>query len=329
MTPPTDTRRAALITGIGGQDGSYLAELLVAEGYDVAGVVLGAIDEDRPNLSAVSDQITLHNTDLTDAEAVDQLIAEFRPTEVYNLAAPSVVPASWDDPIATINFMAGSVVCLLDAILKHSPDAHFLHASSSEIFRGGGSAPQNEPTTPRPISPYGVGKLAGNGLVNSYRARHGMHASSAILYNHESPRRPLSFVPSKIVHGVAAIKAGKTDELVLGSLDSERDWGFAGDYVDAMWKIITHDQSGDYVVATGKKHSVADLVDRAFSLVDLDPAKHVRSDPRFARRGDEADLVGDPAHIAETIGWQASTSFDRLVEIMLESALEQVGEANV
>lgn len=296
----------------------------MAEGYEVAGVVFGSLEKDRPNLSAVSDQLTLHNTDLTDADAVDELIAEVRPTEVYNLAAPSVVPASWDDPIATINFMAGSVVCLLDAILKHSPDAHFLHASSSEIFRGGGSAPQNEQTTPRPISPYGVGKLAGNGLVNSYRSRHGMHASSAILYNHESPRRPVDFVPSKIVHGAAAIKAGKANELVLGSLDAERDWGFAGDYVDAMWRIVGHDQPGDYVVATGKKHSVADLVERAFSLTGLDPDQYIRSDPNFARKGDEADLVGDPAHIAETIGWTASTSFDRLVEIMVEAALEQV-----
>lgn len=295
----------------------------MAEGYNVTGIVLGGLDLERPNLSAVSDRISLHNTDLTDSDAVDELIATVRPTEVYNLAAPSVVPASWDDPIATINFMAGSVVCLLDAILKHSPEARFLHASSSEIFRGGGSAPQNEQTTPRPISPYGVGKLAGNGLVNSYRSRHGMHASSAILYNHESPRRPVDFVPSKIVHGAAAIKAGKADELVLGSLDAQRDWGFAGDYVDAMWRIVDHDQPGDYVVATGKKHSVADLVERAFALTGLDPELYVRSDPNFARSGDEADLVGDPAHIAETIGWQASTSFDRLVEIMVEAALEQ------
>lgn len=298
----------------------------MAEGYSVAGVVLGPTDAERPNLRSVRQELTLYNTNLTDAEAVDELIEAVRPTEVYNLAAPSVVPASWDDPIATINFMAGSVVCLLDAILKHSPDAHFLHASSSEIFRGGGTAPQDERTTPRPISPYGVGKLAGNGLVNSYRSRHGMHASSAILYNHESPRRPVDFVPSKIVHGAAAIKAGKADELVLGSLDSERDWGFAGDYVDAMWRIIAHSEPGDYIVATGKKHSVADLVERAFALTGLDPAQYVRSDPDLARSGDEADLVGDPSQIARTIGWQARTSFDRMVEIMVEAALDQVDQ---
>lgn len=268
-------------------------------------------------------KIELFNTDLTDSAAVEDLIESLRPSEVYNLAAPSVVPASWDDPIATINFMAGSVVCLLDAILKHSPDAHFLHASSSEIFRGAGTSPQNEKTAPQPISPYGVGKLAGNGLVNSYRDRHGMHASSAILYNHESPRRPVDFVPSKIVHGVAAIKLGKADELVLGALDAQRDWGFAGDYVDAMWRIVGHERPGEYVVATGVKHSVRELAERAFSLAGLEAKQYVRSDPRFARSGDEADLVGDPAHIREEIGWTAQTSFDDLIALMLDSAIAQ------
>lgn len=270
-------------------------------------------------------RIELHDTDLTSAHAVEALIADFQPTEVYNLAAPSVVPASWDDPTGTIDFMAGSVVCLLDAILKHSPEARFLHASSSEIFRGAGSSPQSEATVPRPVSPYGVGKLAGNGLVNSYRARHGMHASSAILYNHESPRRPIDFVPSKIVHGVAAIKAGRADELVLGALDAQRDWGYAGDYVDAMWRIVSHDSPGDFVVATGVKHSVAEMAELAFSLAGLKAADYVRSDPRFTRQGDEADLVGDPSHIAAEIGWRASTSFEALVKLMLDAALEAAG----
>lgn len=298
-----------------------MAELLIDQGYRVAGVVLGPTTADRPNLHGVKDEISLFNTDLTNARAVEDLIEEVMPSEVYNLAAPSVVPASWDDPIATINFMAGSVVCLLDAILKHSPETRFVHASSSEIFRGTDSSPQNELTTPCPTSPYGVGKLAGNGLVNSYRGRHGVHASSAILYNHESPRRPVDFVPSKIVHGAAAIKAGNADELALGSLDAQRDWGFAGDYVEAMWRIAGHEAPGDYVIATGVKHSVEDLVNKAFAQLDLDPEKYVRTDPRFTRTGDEADLVGDPTHIAETIGWSASTSFDDLVAMMVESAL--------
>ncbi len=290
----------------------------------MAGVVLGPLTAERPNLVAIKDRITLFNGDLTDARAVENLIEDVMPSEVYNLAAPSVVPASWDDPIATINFMAGSVVCLLDAILKHRPDARFVHASSSEIFRGTDSSPQNELTTPCPTSPYGVGKLAGNGLVHSYRGRHGVHASSAILYNHESPRRPVDFVPSKIVHGAAAIKAGKADELVLGALDAQRDWGYAGDYVEAMSRIANHSEPGDYVIATGVKHSVSDIVNRAFARLDLDPEQYVRSDPRFTRAGDEADLVGDPSHIAEAIGWSAATSFDGLVDMMVDSALAEL-----
>lgn len=287
--------------------------------------MLGSTAAERPNLTNIRDQLALHNTDLTNAAAVEELIEQLRPTEVYNLAAPSVVPASWNDPIATIDFMAGSVVCLLDAILKHSPEARFLHASSSEIFRGAGSSPQSEQTVARPVSPYGVGKLAGNGLVNAYRARHGMHASSAILYNHESPRRPVDFVPSKIVHGVAAIKAGNADELVLGALDAQRDWGFAGDYVDAMSRIVNHGNPGDYVVATGVKHSVGELAELAFTLAGLDPQKFVRSDPRFTRTGDDAELVGDPSLIEQEVGWRATTSFEKLVELMLNAALEAVG----
>jgi GDPmannose 4,6-dehydratase len=246
------------------------------------------------------------------------LVARIGPDEIYNLAAPSVVGASWGNPPATVGLMVGSVVNLLDALVTESPQTRYFQASSSEIFRGTGSSPQNEQTPPHPTSPYGVAKLAGHSLVAAYREHHGLHANSGILYNHESPRRPTDFVPAKIVNGAVQIKLGNQNELALGDLTAKRDWGFAGDFVDAMWQMLQQDAPGDYVIATGVQHTVKDLVDAAFSLVDLDPDEYVRSDPSFVRVGDEADLVGDPALIAEKVGWSASTSFDELVRIMVD-----------
>lgn len=319
----SNTQRRALITGIAGQDGSYLAELLVGKGYHVEGVVEGDPDLDHPLLAAVRGRLTLYETDLADREAVQGLMRNARPDEIYNLAAPSVVPASWEDPVSTLEFMTGSVICMLETIHEISPHTRFFQASSSEIFRGAATSPQNEQTAPRPTSPYGVGKLAGHGLVHSYRERYGIHASSGILYNHESPRRPVDFVTRKIVSAAVSIKLGEQDELALGDLSAKRDWGFAPDYVRAMWMMLQHDEPGDYVVATGVTHTVEDLVNISFQLLDLDVEKHVRTDPAFVRQGDEALLVGDPSKAAEVLGWRASTSFEQLLEAMVQAELAE------
>ncbi|MBK5230384.1 MAG: GDP-mannose 4,6-dehydratase [Thermoleophilia bacterium] len=321
MEGHVDNHRRGLITGIGGQDGSYLAELLVAKGYEVHGIVKDDSAEQHRSLSAVADRLTLHATDLTDCAAVRELIAAVAPSEIYNLAAPSVVGASWNDPPATMSFMTGSVINLLEAIVAETPSTRFFQATSSEIFRGTDQSPQLENTPPHPTSPYGVGKLAGHALVHAYREHHGVHASSGILYNHESPRRPVDFVPGKIVNAAVQISLGNQDELVLGDQSARRDWGFAGDYVQAMWQMLQQDTPDDYVIATGKTHSVEDLVRRAFELVGVEVEGHVRTDPSLIRQGDEAQLVGDPAKIAAAIGWRAGTSFDELVKIMVDGTL--------
>ncbi|MBJ7353308.1 MAG: GDP-mannose 4,6-dehydratase [Thermoleophilaceae bacterium] len=313
--------RRALITGIGGQDGSYLTEILLARGYTVSGVVERDPAIRRSNLTAVQDQIDLHTIDLTDRDAVDALVSGCAPHEIYNLAAPSFVPASWDDPTATLDFMSGSTVRLLDAIVRLTPETRYFQASSSEIFRGTDQSPQNEETTPRPISPYGVGKLAGHGLVNSFRVEHGVFACSGILFNHESPRRPVDFVTRKIVNGAARIKRGELDKLQLGDLSAKRDWGYAPDYVEAMWKMLQVEEPDDYVLATGKLHTVEQLVEAAFAEFDLDPKEYVVTDPNFLRKADEALLVGDPTRAAEKLGWSATTSFEEMIAIMAAAEL--------
>lgn len=281
----------------------------------------GVVERDpslkRPNLAEIEDRLELHAIDLTDRTEVDALVEQVQPTEIYNLAAPSVVPASWDDPIATLDFMCGSVVRLLDAIVRLTPETRFFHAASSEIFRGSGESPQTERTIARPTSPYGVGKLAGHGLVNSYRAEHDVFACTGILYNHESPRRPEAFVTRKIVSAAVRIKLGEQDELVLGDTSAQRDWGYAPDYVDAMWRMLQHETPDDYIVATGKLHTVEDLVQKAFELVGLDAADYVRSDPSLMRKGDEALLVGDPSKLRDQLGWQADMGFERMLEAMV------------
>lgn len=317
----TSAERRALITGIAGQDGSYLAEFLLERGYHVEGVVESNPNRPRTTLKSVQDRVTLHTTDLTDRDHVRELVTQVRPDEIYNFAAPSFVPASWDDPISTINFMAGSVICMLETIHELSPSTRFFQASSSEIFRGTDVSPQAESTAPQPTSPYGVGKLAGHGLVRSYRERYGIHASSGILYNHESPRRPLDFVTRKIVSAAVDIKLGNAEKLVLGDLSAQRDWGYAPDYVEAMWLMLQDDEPGDYVIATGVLHTVGDLVKTTFKLLGLDVEKHVRSDPGLIRQGDEALLVGDPSKAADRLGWRAHTGFERLIEVMVEAEL--------
>lgn len=314
--------RRALITGVAGQDGSYLAEFLLQRGYIVNGVVARDPALERPNLAAVADKVSLHAIDLTDREAVDSLVEATAPHEIYNLAAPSFVPASWDDPTETLDFMSGSAVRLLDAIVRLAPQTRYFQASSSEIFRGTDQSPQNEETTPRPISPYGVGKLAGHGLVNSFRVQHGVFATSGILYNHESPRRPVDFVTRKIVNGAVRIKRGEIEKLRLGDLAARRDWGFAPDYVRAMWMMLQADEPDDFVISTGKLHSVEEFVRVAFEAVGLDLDGHIETDPNLLRKADEAMLLGDPTKAAEKLGWEASTTFEEMIGLMAAAELE-------
>jgi GDPmannose 4,6-dehydratase len=315
------SERRALVTGVAGQDGSYMAEFLLAKGYSVTGVTMRDPSSPHQNLAAIRDQIDLVRVDLNDPQAVTKLIGDLQPHEIYNLAAPSVVPASWNDPIATLNFMCGNVVCLLDAIVKTAPHARMFQASSSEIFRDAEVSPQDEETAPRPTSPYGVGKVAGHDLARSFRARHDVHVSAGILYNHESPRRPVDFVTSKIVKSAVEIKLGHQEMLTLGDTSAKRDWGYAPDYVEAMWLMLQKETPEDFVIATGVAHTVQDLVVTCFDALDIDVESHLQSDPSLVRKGDEALLLGDPSKIKEMLGWEAKTSFAELLQIMIDAEL--------
>jgi GDPmannose 4,6-dehydratase len=313
--------KRALITGIGGQDGSYLAELLLDEGYEVFGVVR-QLGRSQPNLAAVSDRIELLEADLLDQTALVTALRYCEAQEVYNLAAPSFVPASWRKPVMTAEFAAVGATSMLEALRAAAPEARFYQASSSEIFGRPQSKPQSELTPLRPLTPYGVAKAYAHFITASYRERYGMHASSGILYNHESPRRPLEFVTRKIANAAASIKLGLESSLSLGNLSARRDWGFAGDYVRAMWLMLQQDEPGDYVIATGVTHSVRDLVERSFTRVGLDWETYVQVDPALQRGKEELfDLVGDPAKAEETLGWQAQVGFDELVDLLVDSDL--------
>lgn len=311
----------ALITGVAGQDGSYLAELLVEKGYAVHGTVRTGRDAKYPRLSSVRESINVETATLDEPEAVDELIARVAPDEIYNLAAPSVVGASWDDPLWTVGFMTRSVTAILEAMVRLRPEARLVQATSSEIFRGSTDSPQNEQTCPAPQSPYGSGKLFGHSLVGAYRAHHGVHASSAILYNHESPRRPADFVTRKIVQAAVQIKRGLATELVLGDLSAKRDWGYAADYVEAMHLMTQQPAGDDYVLATGRLHSVEELAQAAFGHLGLDHREYVRSDPSLMRAEDETVLVGDPSKAREQLGWTASTGFGELIQTMVDAEL--------
>lgn len=313
-----------MITGIAGQDGSYLAELLLKKGYSVSGVTKSSAETPRQNLAAISDQLDLHQVDLTDPRAVGELVEALQPTEIYNLAAPSVVYASWDRPIETVEFMAGSVTSLLDAIVASSPETRFFQASSSEMFRGAEVSPQDEQTPPRPTSPYGVGKVAGHNLVYAYRKHHGLHASSGILYNHESPRRPTDFVTRKVVATAVAIKRGEAEELVLGDVSARRDWGYALDYVNAMWLMLQQDEADDFILASGHTYTVEELVRTTFSQLDLEADDYIRFDSALTRKGDDALLAGNPSKAAERLGWQAQTDLHGLVRLMIESEMAAI-----
>jgi len=315
----------ALVTGIGGQDGSYLAELLVERGYDVVGIVRTGPSAEYPNLAAVRNRVRLVQADLLDEKALAGVLREHAPREVYNLASPSFVPVSWDRPVVTAEFAAVGVTSLLEAVRAVDPSIRLYQASSSEIFGDPVESPQTESTPLSPVTPYGVAKAYGHFIVHSYRRRYGLHASCGILYNHESPRRPVSFLPSKVAHAAAAISLGLESELSLGDMTAQRDWGYAGDYVEAMWRVVQEDEPADYIIATGVLHTVEELVALAFAHVGLEWRDHVRVDTSLLRGQAELHrLVGDASRACERLRWEPQVGFDRLVPLLVDAALERL-----
>ena len=315
--------KRALITGVGGQDGSFLAELLLEKGYEVHGLVRSP-EQRYERLDSIQDRLTLHAGDLLDEGSLQAVIRASLPDEVYNLAAASSVSQSWRLAVATAEATAVGVTRLLEAIRVANPDARYYQASSSEMFGRAVETPQSESTAFYPRSPYGVAKVYGHFITVNYRESFGMHASSGILFNHESPRRALSFVSRRISHGVAAIKLGLERELSLGDLEVRRDWGYAKEYVQAMWLMLQQDEPADYVVGTGIAHSVRDIVERAFACVDLDPAQYVRQDPELTRPADIEEVVANPSKAREELGWSTTTGFDELIAMMVEADLESL-----
>ncbi|MDA8058463.1 MAG: GDP-mannose 4,6-dehydratase [Actinomycetota bacterium] len=317
--------KRALITGVTGQDGSYLAEFLLEQGYEVFGMVRRSSTVNFERIAHIQDRITLVAADLLDEVSMIHVLRDHRPTEVYNLAAQSFVQTSWNQPVLTGETTALGVTRLLDAIRTVDPDIRFYQASSSEMFGKVQAVPQVETTSFYPRSPYGVAKVYGHWITINYRESYGLHASSGILFNHESPRRGLEFVTRKVTHGVARIKAGIDDRLALGNLDAQRDWGYAADYVRAMWLMLQQDQPDDYVVATGETHSVRELVTLAFAAAGLDWERYVVIDERFLRPAEVDLLVGDPAKAERTLGWKRNVEFAELVQMMVEADLALVG----
>src|SRR3954470_11818808 len=296
-------KRRAMITGITGQDGSYLAELLLDQGYEVIGLLRGSSTANFERISHIQDRITFVSGDLLDEMSLVSALREHRPTEVYNLAAQSFVLTSWTQPVFTGEVTALGVTRLLDAVRIADPDIRFYQASSSEMFGKVREVPQRETTPFYPRSPYGVAKVYGHWITVNYRESYGLHASSGMLFNHESPRRGLEFVTRKVAHAVAQIKLGKATELRLGNLEAQRDWGFAGDYVDAMWRMLQQDEPSDFVVATGETHSVREFCEVAFTRAGLDWEDHVVIDERFMRPAEVDLLVGDPSKAHTALGW--------------------------
>ncbi|MEA2438117.1 MAG: GDPmannose 4,6-dehydratase [Thermoleophilaceae bacterium] len=320
--------RRALITGIAGQDGSYLAEALLAKGYEVFGVVRGSPLAPYPNLERVRDDIQLLQGDLLDQMTLLDAITRSEPDELYNLAATSFVPASWRQPVMTAQFTAVGVTSMLEAVRITNPHLRVYQASTSEIFGATTESPQSEMTPFVPRNPYAVAKLYGHLMVSTYREHYGMHASSGILYNHESPRRPPEFVTRKVTRTAAAIKLGLADELRLGDLEATRDWSYAGDVAEAMWLMLQQERGDDYVVCSGASRTVRELVDTAFGLLDLDADSFVVVDPQFIRPPDPVPLVGDPSKAQRQLGWKPQTSFEELVQLMVENDLALLSSAD-
>ena len=315
---------AALITGITGQDGAYLAEFLLAKGYEVHGMVRRSSSENFERIAHLAGRVALHQADLLDQLSIVNLLREVRPREVYNLAAQSFVPTSWLQPLLTGEFTALGVTRMLEAVRLVDPSIRFYQASSSEMFGKVQEEPQNERTPFWPRSPYGVAKVYGHWITVNYRESYGLFACSGILFNHESPLRGKEFVSRKVTDAAARIKLGIQHELRLGNLDALRDWGFAGDYVEAMWLMLQQDQPDDYVIATGVKHSVRELVEIAFARVGLDPQKHVRTDPALLRPAEVNHLCGDSGKAREKLGWKPKVSFQELIEMMVDADFKRV-----
>ncbi len=318
------SERRALITGITGQDGSYLAELLLEKGYEVAGMVRRSSTENFDRIAHLTDRITLVQADLLDQSSLVEALEEARPSELYNLGAQSFVPTSWKQPVLTAEFTAVGVTRMLEAVRRVDPDIRFYQASSSEMFGKVREVPQNERTPFYPRSPYGVAKVYGHFITVNYRESYGLYAVSGILFNHESPRRGLEFVTRKISDGVARIKLGLADELRLGNLDAERDWGFAGDFVEAMWLMLQQDEPEDFVVATGEPHSVRNFAEIAFEHAGLSMDDHVVVDPQFLRPAEVDHLVGDAAKAREKLDWEPRVSFREIVELMVDADVERL-----
>jgi GDPmannose 4,6-dehydratase len=311
--------KRALVTGITGQDGSHLAELLLDKGYEVLGMVRRTSTVNWERIGHLQDRITFVHGDLLDQVSLLEILSEYRPGEVYNLAAQSFVPTSWKQPVLTGEFTALGVTRMLDAIRTIDPDIRFYQASSSEMFGKVVETPQRESTPFYPRSPYGVAKTYGHWITVNYRESYGLHATSGILFNHEGPRRGIEFLPRKVSNGVARIKLGLADELRLGNLDAKRDWGYAGDYVEAMWLMLQQDQPDDYVIATGETHTVREFCQLAFDHAGLDWDKYVTIDERFFRPAEVDLLVGDATKAHTTLGWQPRTSFHQLVKLMVDA----------
>jgi GDPmannose 4,6-dehydratase len=316
--------RRALITGIGGQDGSLLAELLVDQGYEVFGVVRRS-GAQYANLDPVRDRIDLITADLLDQVSLLNALQSCRPHEVYNLASVSFVPISWEQPVLTAQFAAVGATAMLESIRLYDKDIRFYQASSSEIFGEPLETPQTEDTPLSPLTPYGAAKAYAHFITGSYRRRYGLHASAGILYNHESPRRPPDFLPMKVANAAAAISLGLQEGVWLGDLDAQRDWGYAGDYVRAMWLIVQQDEPDDYVIASGESHSVRELVECAFQRVGLEWRDHVQIDESLLRgRAELHDLVGNPARARERLGWRPEVSFTELVHMLVDAEVARL-----
>jgi GDPmannose 4,6-dehydratase len=318
--------KRAVITGITGQDGSYLAELLLANGYEVTGVVRRSSTPNYWRIEHLLDRITLRPADLLDQLSLLRLIQDVRPDEFYNLAAMSFVPASWDQPLLTGDFNAMGVTRLLEAVRHVDPAIKIYQASSSEMYGRVREVPQTEMTPFYPRSPYGVSKVFGHYITVNYRESYGLFAVSGILFNHESPRRGVEFVTRKVTDGVARIKLGLAEDLALGNLEAMRDWGFAGDYVRAMWLMLQQPQADDYVIATGISHSVKDLVEVAFGHAGLEWKKYVRTDPALLRPAEVDHLIGDASKAKRVLGWQPKVTFEGLIQMMVDEDLRRLSQ---
>ena len=316
------TQKTALITGINGQDGSYLAELLLSKGYRVAGIVRRSSTETQQRIEHIREKIEIYQADLLDQSSLAKVLADVQPDEVYNLAAMSFVPTSWQQPVLTAEFTAVGVTRMLEALRQSCPKARFYQASSSEMYGKVLEVPQSENTPFYPRSPYGVAKVYGHYITVNYRESYNLFACSGILFNHESPRRGLEFVTRKITDAVAKIKLGLQYELRVGNLDARRDWGFAGDYVRAMWLMLQQNSADDYVIGTGETHTVREFVEIAFNHVGLDWQKFVVVDPKFYRPAEVDLLLGNPTKAIKTLGWKPDVSFPQLVTMMVDADLK-------